>query len=119
MLIAEQNIKIAVIGLGYVGLPVAIAFGNKFTTLGFDINQKRLQALVQHKDLNNEISTASLSAVANLSFTSEVSDLVDCNVYIVTVPTPIDSNCNPDFIPLIKASTAVSGSVKTRKYSDL
>lgn len=112
MLIAEQNIKIAVIGLGYVGLPVAVAFGNKFTTVGFDINQKRLQALAQHIDLNNEISPATLSAVAHLSFTSEVADLEDCNVYIVTVPTPIDSNCNPDFMPLINASNTVSQVLK-------
>lgn len=112
MLIAEQNIKIAVIGLGYVGLPVAVAFGNKFTTVGFDINQKRLQALAQHIDLNNEMSSATLAAVAHLSFTSEVADLEDCNVYIVTVPTPIDSNCNPDFMPLINASNTVSQVLK-------
>jgi UDP-N-acetyl-D-galactosamine dehydrogenase len=93
-------------------LPVAIAFGNRFATIGFDINQQRLQSLKQHKDFNSEMSGETLSKVQNLTFTSEVSDLADCNVFIVTVPTPIDSNRNPDFRPLIKASISISEILK-------
>lgn len=112
MLIAEQNIKIAVVGLGYVGLPVAVAFGNRFPTIGFDVNRQRLQTLKEHKDFNGEINSEALSKVQNLTFTSEVSDLSGCNVFIVTVPTPIDENRNPDFSPLIKASISVSEVLK-------
>jgi UDP-N-acetyl-D-galactosamine dehydrogenase len=108
MLIAEHAIKIAVIGLGYVGLPLAVAFGDKFSTVGFDINTQRLKMLSQHQDENNEISMSELASVKNLSFSSESVAIADCNVYIVTVPTPIDSHCNPDLSPLIKASTMLS-----------
>lgn len=108
MLIAEEDIRIAVIGLGYVGLPVAVAFGEKFPTIGFDINHERLRSLKEHKDLNSEMSSAELMQSKNLSFTSELDDLTSCNVYIVTVPTPIDANRNPDFGPLIAASKNIS-----------
>lgn len=112
MLIAEQDIRIAVIGLGYVGLPVAVAFGNKFPTIGFDINTQRLQALKQQLDLNNEVSGDELSKVEDLTFTGQISDLADCNVFIVTVPTPIDEHRNPDLSPLRHASTAISTILK-------
>lgn len=112
MLIAPEKIKIAVIGLGYVGLPVAVAFGHKFTTVGYDINQQRLQALAQKRDLNNEVSSAELSQVESLTFTGSINDLADCNVFIVTVPTPIDDHCNPDFQPLIAASKDISTILK-------
>lgn len=108
MLIAEEDIRIAVIGLGYVGLPVAVAFGEKFPTIGFDINLERLRSLKEHKDLNSEMSSAELMQSKHLSFTSELDDLTNCNVYIVTVPTPIDANRNPDFGPLIAASKSIS-----------
>lgn len=112
MLIAEQDIRIAVIGLGYVGLPVAVAFGNKFPTIGFDINTQRLQALKQQLDLNNEVSGDELSKVEDLTFTDQISALADCNVFIVTVPTPIDEHRNPDLSPLRHASTAISTILK-------
>lgn len=112
MLIAEQNIKIAVIGLGYVGLPVAVAFGNRFSTVGFDINMQRLDALKQNRDLNNELSTAELASAAMLSFTDNTSDIATCNVYIVTVPTPIDDHCNPDLSPLEIASNMLGKIIK-------
>lgn len=108
MLIAESDIKIAIIGLGYVGLPLAVAFGNKFPTVGFDINEPRLQKLKQNIDYNQEVSTQELQEVKKLTFTSKTEDLASCNVYIVTVPTPIDSHCNPDLTPLIKSSTTLS-----------
>jgi len=112
MLIAPQAVKIAIIGLGYVGLPLAVVFGNKFKTIGFDINESRLQKLRQHIDLNQEVSSAELSEVSNLTYTSDINGLADCNVFIVTVPTPIDSHCNPDLSPLISASTAISSVLK-------
>lgn len=113
MLIAEQNIRIAVIGLGYVGLPVAVAFGNKFPTVGFDINAQRLEALKQHRDLNNELSSSELASAAMLSFTDNSEDIAACNVFIVTVPTPIDDHCNPDLSPLENASSMLSAIIKT------
>lgn len=113
MLIAESDIKVAIIGLGYVGLPLAVAFGNRFVTVGFDINEQRLQKLRQHVDLNHELSVAELSQVKTLTFTSEVSELANCNVYIVTVPTPIDEHCKPDLTPLILASNSISTVLKT------
>lgn len=112
MLIAEQNIKIGVIGLGYVGLPVAVAFGNKFPTIGFDINAPRLAALKQHHDLNNELTPTELANVATLSFTDNPADIAVCNVFIVTVPTPIDSHRNPDLSPLERASNMLSKILK-------
>lgn len=112
MLSEAQDIKIAVIGLGYVGLPLAVAFGNQYQTIGFDINLVRLQKLAQHIDLNNEISNDELAAVKSLSFTPNPIDIVDCNVYIITVPTPIDSHCNPDLSPLVKSSTMLAPLLK-------
>jgi UDP-N-acetyl-D-galactosamine dehydrogenase len=112
MLIAKQDIRIAVIGLGYVGLPVAIAFGDKFPTIGFDINTERLQALQQQHDLNNEVSSEELSKVESLTFTDQISALTNCNVFIVTVPTPIDEHRNPDLTPLRNASSAIGSILK-------
>lgn len=112
MLIAKQDIRIAIIGLGYVGLPVAVAFGNKFPTIGFDINAQRLQALEKKLDLNNEVSSEELSEVENLTFTNKIAALDHCNVFIVTVPTPIDEDRNPDLSPLRHASAALSTILK-------
>lgn len=112
MLIAEQNIRIAVIGLGYVGLPVAVAFGNRFPTVGFDINVQRLAALKQQRDLNNELSSSELASAAMLNFTDNTADIATCNVFIVTVPTPIDDHCNPDLSPLETASSMLSKVIK-------
>lgn len=104
MLIAEQDVKIAIIGLGYVGLPLAVAFGNRFPTVGFDINEHRLQALHKHMDLNSEVSSAELVNVHSLTFTGNITEIAKCNVFIVTVPTPIDAHRNPDLSPLVNAS---------------
>ncbi len=112
MLRTPQESKIAIIGLGYVGLPLAVAFGAKNSTVGFDINPQRVQSLRQQIDTNLEISKAELSAAQYLSFTSNVEDLSTCNVYIVTVPTPIDTHRNPDFAPLIQASKMLSTVLK-------
>jgi UDP-N-acetyl-D-galactosamine dehydrogenase len=97
--------KIAVIGLGYVGLPLAVEFSKKFPTIGFDINQLRIQELQQGHDRTLEVKGHLLSSVEkNLRFSSSINDAEDCNIYIITVPTPIDKANQPDLTPLIKAS---------------
>ncbi len=96
--------KLAVIGLGYVGLPLAVEFGKKMDVLGFDINQHRIDELKSGRDGTLEVSEAELAESSRLSYSANVDDLVSANVYIVTVPTPIDKNKNPDLTPLISAS---------------
>ena len=105
-----SDIKIAIIGLGYVGLPLAVEFGKQRAVLGFDINTKRIIELASGIDRTLEVSEAELLSAAQLRFTSDIEALADCNFFIVTVPTPIDSSKQPDLNPLIKAS-AVIGSV--------
>lgn len=99
-----ENIKLGVIGLGYVGLPLAIEFGKKIKTVGFDINNSRIDQLKEGIDMTLECSTEELEEAAHLQYSSNVQDLINCNVYIVTVPTPIDIHNQPDLTPLIKAS---------------
>lgn len=96
--------KIGVVGLGYVGLPLAVEFGKKMPTVGFDINTVRVEELLLGNDATLECSKEELKQAVNLSFTSDSADLKDCNIYIVTVPTPIDEHRNPNLDPLIKAS---------------
>ncbi|PPK51357.1 Vi polysaccharide biosynthesis UDP-N-acetylglucosamine C-6 dehydrogenase TviB [Marinobacter persicus] len=104
--------KIAVIGLGYVGLPLAVAFGEKREVVGFDINAKRIAGLKQGVDFTKEVSSAELVAATKLSFTDYLDDLADSSVYIVTVPTPIDEFKTPDLTPLVKASESVGKVLK-------
>ena len=99
-----SDVKLAVIGLGYVGLPLAVEFGKKYQTLGFDINQARIQELKSGTDSTLEVSDKELAETTALSYSSNVEDLKTANVYIVTVPTPIDEHKQPDLTPLIKAS---------------
>jgi UDP-N-acetyl-D-galactosamine dehydrogenase len=99
-----ENINIAVIGQGYVGLPLAVEFGKKFKTIGFDINQLRIAELNSGLDSTLEVSSDELSESKNITFSSNIEDIHCCNVYIVTVPTPIDRYKKPDLTPLIKAS---------------
>ncbi|WP_447472627.1 nucleotide sugar dehydrogenase [Vibrio harveyi] len=99
-----SNVKIGVIGLGYVGLPLAVEFGKKFDTIGFDINLSRVNELLSGQDSTLELSVDELANIERLSYTSKVEDLKECNIYIVTVPTPIDEHKQPDLTPLIKAS---------------
>ena len=105
----NTEIKIAVIGLGYVGLPLARLFSTKYKTVGFDLNQARIEALMTGHDATLEISDDLLqSAIANgFTCTSNVDDIRDCNFYVVAVPTPVDKNNNPDLSPLYGASTTV------------
>lgn len=102
-----QAKNIAIIGLGYVGLPLAVEFGKKYQTIGFDINQKRIAELSAFDDKTLEVSQAELSAAKNLKFSSDPMVLKECKVFIVTVPTPIDKANRPDLTPLIKASETV------------
>ena len=104
--------KIAVIGLGYVGLPLAVAFGEKRGVVGFDINSKRIAELKDGTDFTREVSPEELAAASQLSFTDSLDDIADCTVFIVTVPTPIDKFKTPDLTPLIKASESVGKALK-------
>ena len=99
-----SEVKLAIIGLGYVGLPLAVEFGKKYPTLGFDINQSRIAQLQSGTDRTLEVSDEELAETKDLSFSCTIDDLKSCNVYIVTVPTPIDAHKRPDLTPLIKAS---------------
>lgn len=99
--------KIAIIGLGYVGLPLAVEFGKKQKVIGFDINQQRVEDLLQSYDSTLEVTSDELKQALHLEFTSEPSNLADCSIFIVTVPTPIDDANRPDLTPLKKASETV------------
>jgi len=99
--------KICVIGLGYVGLPLAIEFAKKTNVIGFDINLQRVNELKENIDKTLEVESSVIKESKNISFTNDISEIKDCNVYIVTVPTPIDSTNQPDLSPLISASKAV------------
>ena len=102
-----MSIKIAIIGLGYVGLPLAVEFGKEIDTVGFDIADWRIKELESGYDRTLEVDKENLQSSKNLSFTCELEQLRECNHYIVTVPTPIDKNKRPDLTPLIKASESI------------
>lgn len=109
---ASLEIKIAIIGLGYVGLPLAVEFGKKYPIIGFDINSKRIDELKKGIDRTLEIDPKNLQAAIHLSFTTQLTDIADCNYFIVTVPTPIDKHKRPDLTPLIKASEMIGKVLK-------
>ncbi|VVT06099.1 Vi polysaccharide biosynthesis protein VipA/TviB [Marinobacter salarius] len=104
--------KIAVVGLGYVGLPLAAAFGEKRDVVGFDINVKRIAELKDGVDFTREVSREELAASKGLSFADSLDGIRDCQIYIVTVPTPIDEFKSPDLTPLVKASESVGSVLK-------
>lgn len=104
--------KIAVVGLGYVGLPLAAAFGEKREVVGFDINAKRIAELKDGVDFTREVSREELVASKGLSFADSLDGIRDCQIFIVTVPTPIDEFKSPDLTPLIKASESVGSVLK-------
>ena len=107
-----NNIKIAVIGLGYVGLPLAVEFGKHLPVVGFDINASRIEALCAGADHTLEVSDEELTQASHLNYSSDIQALKDCNFFIVTVPTPIDDYKQPDLTPLIKASEAIGSLLK-------
>lgn len=104
--------KIAIIGLGYVGLPLAVEFGKIMSTIGFDINKKRIEGLKNGQDFTKEVEAKEFKEASQLSFTMEASDLSEATIFIVTVPTPIDDYKNPDLTPLLKASETVGKILK-------
>ena len=104
--------KIAIIGLGYVGLPLAVVFGNKFDTLGFDINAGRIAELQQGRDRTLETTAGEIAEAKQLRFGRDAALLAGCDVFIVAVPTPVDAQKRPDFTPLIRASETVARALK-------
>jgi UDP-N-acetyl-D-galactosamine dehydrogenase len=105
--IDERTARIGIVGLGYVGLPLAVEFGHQYQTVGFDVNQKRIDELAVGHDRTLEVDSAKLKSSQHLSFSSNLDDLAACDIYIVTVPTPIDKAKRPDLTPLLKASETV------------
>ena len=106
------ELKIAIIGLGYVGLPLAVEFGKKTPVVGFDIHQKRIDELKSGQDHTLEVSSEELSQATNLSYSANLEDLKSCNFFIVTVPTPVDEVNRPDLTPLKKASETLGKVIK-------
>ncbi len=107
-----DSVRIAVIGLGYVGLPLAVAFGHEFETVGFDIKPEGVRALRDGRDATREVTAEELAGAERLRFTDQIEDVAHCNVYIVTVPTPIDDFKKPDLRPLLSASEAIGRVIK-------
>ena len=107
-----NDAPIAVIGLGYVGLPLAVEFGKKRKVVGFDINTARIAELRAGKDNTLEVDATEMAEAAHLSFTDQLDDLAECTTYIVTVPTPIDEHKRPDLTPLLKASATIGKVLK-------
>ena len=99
-----MNKKIAIIGLGYVGLPLAIEFGKKYETYGFDINQNRIDELNKGIDITGEASKRNIQSSIKLTFTSNSDEISKCNIFIISVPTPIDNNNKPDLKILFNAT---------------
>lgn len=107
-----EDIRIAIVGLGYVGLPLAVEFGRRYDTTGFDIRSKRVAELEDGRDSTLEVSEEELAKASRLKFTALLEDIASCDIYIVTVPTPIDAAKRPDLTPLIKASEAIGTVLK-------
>ena len=102
-----DEVRIAVVGLGYVGLPLAVEFGKQLPVVGFDINERRVTELRQGRDRTLEVSDAELADVSHLTFTADPSGIADCTVYIVTTPTPIDEHKRPDLSPVLSATRSI------------
>ena len=108
----SENIKIAVIGLGYVGLPLAVEFGKQFDVIGYDISKSRINELSNSIDSTLEVTKEEIAEANKLSFTQNKDHLRESKVFIVTVPTPIDEFNQPDFLPLIEASRLLGSVIK-------
>ena len=107
-----SSARIAIIGLGYVGLPLAVEFGKQRPVLGFDINAARIAELQAGRDSTLEVEPPQLAEACHLQFASDPAALKACQVFIVTVPTPVDQANRPDLTPLIKASETVGRALK-------
>ena len=108
----NDKTTIAIIGLGYVGLPLAVEFGKKYKTIGYDINRKRIEELNEGNDRTMEITKEQLSASTHLTLINDLSPVGECNFFVVTVPTPIDKNNNPDLTPVLSASRMIGKLLK-------
>ena len=108
----KEHIRICVVGLGYVGLPLAACFGRSYDTVGFDVNEKRVAALKQGRDATREMTAAELKKSTRLTFTTDSAKIRGCNVFVVAVPTPIDAYRRPDLTPLRAASHTVAAVLK-------
>lgn len=108
----NKDLSIGVVGLGYVGLPLAVEFGKKFNVVGYDINQRRIIELAAGEDSTLEVDGAELVSADNLHYTSDLAAIACCSIYIVTVPTPIDEHKKPDLRPLVSASSSLGGVIK-------
>ena len=107
-----KNKKIAIIGLGYVGLPLAVEFGKSREVFGYDIDTKRVEELQRNIDATLEVTSKELKSLKNTTFTDKLSDIKDCTIYIVTVPTPTDKHNRPVLTPMIKASETIANFLK-------
>jgi UDP-N-acetyl-D-glucosamine/UDP-N-acetyl-D-galactosamine dehydrogenase len=107
-----SSTRLAIIGLGYVGLPLAVAFGRKIPVVGFDINRERVSELRAGIDRTLEVDSEMLASANNLTYADSLSEIAACNVFVVTVPTPIDNARQPDFDPLLKSSAAIGSVLK-------
>lgn len=108
----QNNLQLAVIGLGYVGLPLAVEFGKSRSVIGFDVNKNRIDELVNGHDSTLETTPDELKEASNLTFSFDLNDIAKCNCFIVTVPTPIDMNKKPDLMPLLNASKSIGEILK-------
>jgi UDP-N-acetyl-D-galactosamine dehydrogenase len=109
---ADQAVKVGVVGLGYVGLPLAVEFGKRYTTIGFDLSAARVEAIRRHVDPTSELSVEELEAALHLSATTDPAALKEVDFIVVAVPTPVDEAHAPDFAPLVGASTSVGKNLK-------
>ena len=112
-MIDKEHTRIAIIGLGYVGLPLAVEFGRQFRTVGFDVNDTRVNELLAGVDSTLEVAAEELNESTHLLFSTELQEIEDCNIFIVTVPTPIDKHRNPDLSPLTSASEMIGKVLKS------
>ena len=111
---SHKNHKISIIGLGYVGLPLAIEFARHYNVVGFDKSSKRTEELINNYDSTLMVSADEISSSKNIKFTNDENDLIDSNIYILTVPTPIDKNNNPDLSFVIGATRTIKNVIKKR-----
>ena len=112
MILSNKDIKLGIIGLGYVGLPLTLEFAKKRKVLGFDINEERINQLNSGIDKNLEFNKDEIKSSSDIKFTSNKKDLKNANCFIVTVPTPINELKEPDLKPLIQASEMIGGIIK-------
>ena len=108
----KNNHKIGIVGLGYVGLPLAVEFGKKYDTIAYDINQSRINELLTGLDSTGEVTKDNLQSSIKLSLTSNLEDLSKCNIYIISVPTPINKKNEPDLSILLSATKSIASIIK-------